>query len=178
MNQPKVILYIAASVDGYIAKPGDDLSFLSMVEKEGEDYGYTAFMRDVDTVIMGRKTHDWVVKATGAFPHQDKKVFVITRTPRPAMEETKYYNGDLVELIKHIKNQGGKNIFCDGGAEIVRAFLHHDLIDEFVISIIPVLLGGGKRLFMEDGYAEKNLELLNVKSYEKGLVQLHYRRTR
>ena len=117
MNKPKVILYIAASVDGYIAKPGDDLSFLSMVEKEGEDYGYMDFMRDVDTVIMGRKTHDWVVKATGALPHQDKKVYVLTRTPKPAVAETIYYNGDLVELINQIKNQGGKNIFCDGGAK-------------------------------------------------------------
>lgn len=178
MSHPKVILYIAASVDGYIAKPGDDLSFLSMVEKEGEDYGYVDFMRDIDTVIMGRKTHDWVVKATGSFPHQDKKVYVLTRIPKPAVAETIYFDGDLVALVKQIKSRGGKNIFCDGGAEIVRALLHHDLIDECIISLIPVLLGSGKRLFTEDGYAEKNLSLVKVKTYETGLVQLHYRRIR
>ena len=58
----KVILYIACSLDGYIAQPNDDLSFLSIVEKEGEDYGYADFIKKVDTVVLGRKTYDWIMK--------------------------------------------------------------------------------------------------------------------
>lgn len=71
-NNRKVILYIATSLDGYIAKPNDDLSFLSLVQKEGEDYGYANFEKTIDTVILGRKTYDWVTKAVRHFPHADK----------------------------------------------------------------------------------------------------------
>ncbi|MEI7504924.1 MAG: dihydrofolate reductase, partial [Paludibacter sp.] len=72
ISNRKVILYIAMSLDGYIAKPNDDLSFLSMVQQEGEDYGYTDFVNTVDTVIMGRKTYDWVMTQVPEFPHNDK----------------------------------------------------------------------------------------------------------
>lgn len=72
-HKRKIILYIAASIDGFIAKPGDDLSFLSIVEKDGEDYVYKRFLRRVDTFILGRKTFDWVVKAIGFFPALQRK---------------------------------------------------------------------------------------------------------
>lgn len=78
----KLILYIASSLDGFIAKPNDDLSFLSIVHKEGEDYGYADFISTVDTVILGRKTYDWVLNHA-AFPHADKNAYVITSTERP-----------------------------------------------------------------------------------------------
>ena len=74
----KVILYIAASLDGYIAKSNDDLSFLNAVQREGEDYGYQEFMRSVDTVILGRKTYDWVMTQVEIFPHAELQTFVIT----------------------------------------------------------------------------------------------------
>lgn len=78
MNNSKVILYKAMSLDGYIAKPNDDLSFLSIVEKEGEDYGYSNFISNVDTIIMGRKTYHWVMKNVDEFPHKNKNAFIIT----------------------------------------------------------------------------------------------------
>ena len=79
----KVILYISTSLDGYIAKPNDDLSFLSLVQQDGEDYGYSDFVNSVDTVIIGRKTYDWVMTQVTEFPHADKNSFIITRTARP-----------------------------------------------------------------------------------------------
>lgn len=82
MSERKVILYIATSLDGYIAKPNDDLSFLSVVQRDGEDYGYVDFIKSVDTVILGRKTYDWVMTQVPEFPHADKNSYVITRTPR------------------------------------------------------------------------------------------------
>jgi dihydrofolate reductase len=171
-NDRKIILYIAMSLDGYIAKPNDDLSFLSIVEKEGEDYGYADFVATVDTVLIGRKTYDWVTKQV-EFPHADKTAYIITRTPRPNIGKTVYYRGDLTELIRKLKSEPGKNIFCDGGAEIVNELLKNNLIDELIISVIPILVGEGTRLFKE-GRPERTLKLISTKTFESGLVQLRY----
>lgn len=170
----KLILYIATSLDGYIAKPNDDLSFLSIVQKEGEDYGYSEFVSTVDTVILGRKTYEWVTNQF-EFPHSDKNAFVITRKLRPNSGKITFFSGDLTELVTKLKSEQGKNIFCDGGAELVNELLSKDLLDELIISVIPILVGNGIRLF-KDGRPEQQLELLNAKSFETGLTQLHYRR--
>jgi len=174
-NNRQVILYIAMSLDGYIAKPNDDLSFLSIVEKDGEDYGYADFVSSIDTVIIGRKTYDWVMKQVGEFPHADKNAYIITRTARPTIGKTIFYTGDLTDLVRKLKSENGKNIFCDGGAEIVNELLNNDLLDELIISVIPILIGNGTRLF-KDGRPEQKLKLLNVKTFNTGLTQLHYKR--
>ncbi len=175
MQDRKVILYIAMSLDGYIAKPGDDLSFLSIVEQTGEDYGYNSFIRNVDTVILGRKTYDWVMKQVPEFPHSNKEVFVVTRQSRPAAGSVNFYNGDLGDLISSLKQKNGKNIFIDGGAELVNALMKNKLIDEFIISIIPIFLGDGIALF-KPGYQEQKLKLVNSTSFSSGLVQLYYKK--
>lgn len=173
MDNRKVVLYIAMSLDGYIAGPGDDLSFLSVVEKEGEDYGYGNFTAGVDTIIMGRKTYDWVMKQVPEFPHADKETYIITRTDCPPEGNTVFYSGKLGELITSLRQKPGKNIFVDGGAEVVHSLLQEGLIDEMIISIIPSLVGGGTTLF-KPGISFKMLNLMGSKSFEKGLVQLHY----
>ena len=175
-NNRQVILYIAMSLDGYIAKPQDDLSFLSIVEKEGEDYGYADFMSTIDTVILGRKTYDWVMKHVVEFPHSDLHSYIITRNSKPTIGKTVFYSGDLTDLVKKLKSEKGKHIFCDGGAEIVNEFLKNDLLDEIIISIIPILVGNGIRLFNE-GRPEQKLKLANVKTFDTGLTQLHYKRS-
>ncbi len=171
----KVVLYIASSLDGYIAKPNDDLGFLSIVQQEGEDYGYTDFVKTVDSVILGRKTYDWVMRQVSEFPHADKNSFIITRTTRPSIGNTTFYTGKLKVLISTLKAKQGKNIFIDGGAEVVNELLKEDLIDEFIISIIPVMVGKGIKLF-KDGRPELKLELVSTKQFDKGLIQLHYKR--
>lgn len=175
LNKRPLILYIAMSLDGYIAQPNDDLSFLSMVEQEGEDYGYADFIKTVDTVILGRNTYDKVISMGFDFPHADKEAYIITRTPRPNIGSVKFYTDDLKSLVEKLKSEHGKNIFCDGGAEIVNELLKEDLIDEFIISVIPILVGNGTKLF-KDGKPEQKLELVSVKSFDKGLTQLHYKR--
>ncbi|MFM8456839.1 MAG: dihydrofolate reductase family protein, partial [Ignavibacteria bacterium] len=90
MNMRKVIVYIAMSLDGYIAGEGDDLSFLSIVQQDGEDYGYHAFKDTIDTVIIGRKTYDWVC-GQGIIPHQDNSLFIITRNPQLSENSSQYY---------------------------------------------------------------------------------------
>lgn len=172
----KVILYIATSLDGYIAKSNDDLSFLSIVEQEGQDYGYADFVKTVDAVIVGRKTYEKVISMGFDFPHADKDVYIITRTPRQNVGSVKFYTGDLKTLIDKLKSENGKNIFCDGGAEIVHELLKENLIDEFIISVIPIIVGNGTKLF-KDGRPELKLELVSTKQFDKGLTQLHYKRT-
>lgn len=172
----KVILYIATSLDGYIAKPNDDLSFLSIVEQEGEDYGYADFVKSVDTVILGRKTYDWIVTQDPEFLHTDKDSYIITRTPRPGKGKINFYTGDLKELILRLKSEQGKNIFIDGGAEIVNELLKQKLIDEFIISVIPILIGNGTRLF-KDGRPEQTLKIVDVRKFDTGLLQVHYKCT-
>lgn len=170
-------LFIATTLDGYIAKPNNDLSFLKLVEKEGEDYGYAEFTSTIDTIIVGRKTYDWVVREIGSshYDNGERNVYVITRTERPSVGKIKFYTGNLTELVRQLKRENGKDIYCDGGAEIINELLKGDLVDEFIISVIPVLVGNGTRLF-KDGRPEQQLELLRTKSFDTGLTQLHYRR--
>jgi dihydrofolate reductase len=171
----KLILYIAMSLDGYIARPDGDLDWLSSVERPGEDYGYADFVRTVDTVIMGRKTYDKVLSFGIPFPHSDRECYIITRQERPPEGNVVFYAGSLPELINELKNKPGGNIYCDGGAELVHALRRDNLIDTCVVSIIPVLLGAGIRLF-QDGSPENALQLVESKAFESGLVQLRYDR--
>lgn len=173
----KLLIFIAASVDGYIAKPNDDLGFLKLVEKEGEDYGYAEFTDTIDTLIIGRRTYDYVLKEIGSSHYDDgqRDIYVLTRTDRPKTGRTNFYTGNIANLVKRLKSEQGKNIYCDGGAEVIHELLKHDLIDEFTISVIPVLLGDGIRLF-KDGRPEQLLEFISAKTFDTGLTQLHYKR--
>lgn len=173
----KLSLFIATSLDGYIAKPNDDLSFLKLVEKEDEDYGYGQFIDTIDILIIGRKTYDYVLNEIGSshYDNGERDIYVITRTERPDVGKVKFYTGNLTELVNKLKRENGKNIYCDGGAEIINELLKDDLIDEFIISIVPILLGNGTRLF-KDERPEQLLEFVTAKTFETGLTQLHYRR--
>jgi dihydrofolate reductase len=155
------------------------MSFLKRVEKEGEDYGYAEFTSTIDTIIIGRRTYDYVVREIGSshYDNGERDVYVMTRTERPDVGRTKFYTGDLSELVHQLKSESGKNIYCDGGAEIIHELLKHDLVDELTISVIPVLLGDGTRLF-KDGRPEQVLEFVSSKPFDTGLLQLHYRRKR
>tara|TARA_R110002051_G_scaffold210312_1_gene275910 strand:- start:588 stop:1127 length:540 start_codon:yes stop_codon:yes gene_type:complete len=173
----KIKLFIATSLDGFIAQPNDDLSFLKLVEKEEEDYGYAAFTSTIDTIIIGRKTYDYVVKEIGAshYDNGERDVYVITRTERPDNGRIKFHTGNLKELVTKLKSEEGKDIYCDGGAEVVNELLKNDLIDELTISIVPILVGNGTRLFKE-GRPEQLLEFVSAKTFETGLTQLYYKR--
>ena len=169
----KLILYISMSLDGYIADSNNSLDFLSVVEEENQDYGYFDFIKTIDTIIIGRKTYDKVLSMGFEYPHTDKEVYIITRNEDYTSSNYKYFNGDLKELVKTLKNKEGAHIYCDGGAEIANELMHHKLIDEYIISIIPVMLGNGVRLF-KDNRPPENMKLISSNAYKKGVVQLHY----
>jgi len=169
----KVILYISMSLDGYIARQDGDISFLSSIEQKYQDYGYADFNKTVDTVIVGRKSYDKVLSMGFKYPHTDKDVYIISRTHHTNFGSFKYYSGSLKTLISELKSRPGKNIYCDGGSLIVNELLKEDLIDEFIISIIPIILGDGIELFTR-GRSEVKLRLTDCKKFETGLVQIHY----
>lgn len=176
MEQRRVILFIAMSLDGYIARPDGDIGWLSAVEKPGEDYGYGEFIAGVDMVILGRKTYDKVLGFGIPFPHAEKECYVITRSERPKEGNITFYRGELGALVHALRERPGKNIFVDGGAEIVNEMMRQGLIDEYIISVIPVFLGSGIRLFT-DLRPEQGLHCVGAKHFPSGLVQLHYRQS-
>ena len=114
---------------------------------------------------------------TSHYDNGDRDVYVITRSPRPDSGRTKFYSGSLTGLIQQLRSQNGKDIYCDGGAEIVNELIKSDLIDEYIISIVPVLLGSGVRLFKSER-PEQVLELVETKTFDTGLTQLRYIRKR
>lgn len=177
MIDRKLILYIAASLDGYIAKPDGDIGWLSSVEAPPEDYGYADFVKTVDTIIIGRKTYEKVLSFGVPWPHKGRKCYVISGTKTGKDENVEFFNGDIADLVAVIRRTQGLNIYCDGGAEVVNELVQRDLIDRYVISIIPVLLGDGIALF-KPGRPEQKLALVHSTAFPSGLVQLHYERKR
>lgn len=175
MKKRKVLLYIAMSLDGYIARPDGDIDWLSTVQREGEDYGYGDFITTVDTVIVGRKTYDKVLSFGVPFPHSEKECYIISRSERPPEGKLIFYTKDLTGLVDFLQGKEGGNIFVDGGAEIVNTMMQQGLIDEYIISIIPIFLGSGIRLF-KDARPEESVTLVSAVHFESGLVQLHYKK--
>lgn len=174
-HERRLYLYIAASLDGYIARPDGDISWLSSVETPGEDYGYGRFIEQIDTVILGRKTYEKVQSLGVPLPHSDKNVYVLSSQPRPPAGSLRFYKGPVAQLLAEIRTQPGKHIFCDGGAEVIRQLLQAGLVDDIILSTIPVLLGEGIRLF-QGGVPEMPLQLVSAQSFASGLVQVHYQR--
>lgn len=178
MNEPRLILYICMSIDGFIAKKDDDIEWLSLVDREGEDYGYVDFSRTIGSYIVGRKSYDKVMKMVGNFPPaKDFDCYVLSRNRSGKEDGVTFFNGDVRSLVRDLKESSPKNIYCDGGGEVVKLLMEHDLIDEYIISIIPHILGDGKRLFI-GGVGEQKIKLVSSRQYESGLVQMKYERLR
>ncbi|HLN52649.1 MAG TPA: dihydrofolate reductase family protein [Lentimicrobium sp.] len=174
----KSILYVALSVDGYIAGENDDLSFLSLVEVPGEDYGYSEFMKSIDASIMGRKTIDWVIEHEKGFLEKIGLIYIITHRPLPEFMSRNpnivSFEGNVSDLTRDLMEQG-KNLFIVGGAEIILPLMKDGLIDEFQLAVIPVLLGKGTLLF-KPGFPKTMLRITETRKYPSGLVMLRYER--
>jgi dihydrofolate reductase len=171
----KAIVFIAISLDGFIAKQDGDIGWLSIVERPNEDYGYNAFVQDIDTVIMGRKTYDKVLSLGVNFLHQDKQCYVLsTKQHKSNHNHITFYQGELIKLVEELKSKFSKGIYIEGGGEVIGELRKSHLIDEYIISIIPILLGNGIPLFKACDIEEK-LVLIGTKTYPSGLVQVHYK---
>ena len=170
----KVIVYIATSLDGYIAGKNDELSWLEAYNTDGEDYGYTEFMKNVGTVIMGSWTYAQSLK------HPERiltgiKNYILSDQPMavPSGIDVEFYQGDLKILIEKIKKENNKNIFVVGGGKVVSNFLNVGLVDELTHFVAPVLLKEGIPLY-SSLERKINFQLIEAKSYKTGIVKLHY----
>jgi len=164
---PKIIVYIATSLDGYIAREDGSIDWLP----ESAESGYDEFYKSVDTVIMGKTTYDQVL-TFGEYPYKDKKSFVFTTT-----NQSKDENVEFVLDVEKFVIDGfpgvGKNIWLVGGAQIIASFLKQKGVDEIIITMIPVILGKGIPLF-QNIESEVKLELIKTKKYSE-LTDLHYK---
>lgn len=172
----KVILYIATSLDGYIADSDGGVNWLRGQDELNTDPGsYPEFIKTVDTVILGYKTYNQVVTelSPDSWVYSGMKSYVITSKGIENTDEIIFTNENLADLISRLKNKSGKNIWICGGASIVNQLIELDLIDEFHISIIPTILGNGIPLFKESNKS-KCLELIGTRTYN-GIVDLQYK---
>lgn len=169
----KLVLYIATSLDGYIATKDESLEWLFNVEVE-EDNGYSEFYESVGTVLKGKKTYDWVLKhATGGFPYKNKECYVFTRSPIENTEDVKFINDDIVSFTNKLKNQEGKDIWIVGGGELLQSFIKEKLVDELILTIAPTIIGKGIPLFKEGDF-QLDLLMKGTKNYNQ-FVELHYK---
>ncbi|MGE7939296.1 dihydrofolate reductase family protein [Bacillus paramycoides] len=169
----EVVLFIAASLDGFIAKEDDDLQWLMETEGEG-DNGYTEMYESIDTIIMGKRTYDYVIEHTETFPYLDKKCYVFSNSEKGSNENVEFVNEDVVEFTKSLKEEEGSKIWMVGGGSLLREFFKSNLIDEYIVTITPHILGSGIPLFKEKN-PQIDLTLTDTKRFGQ-FVNLYYKR--
>ncbi len=172
-------VYIATSLDGYIATKDGEIDWLMKIPKpDNDDYGYAEFMKNIDAIVMGRNTFEKVL-TFGDWIYE-KTVLVLSNTlssvPPELSRKVEIVQGDLKTLIGNLAKRGINNLYIDGG-KVIQGFLKEDLIDEMIITRIPVLLGDGIPLF---GELDEQMKFnhLKTETFENGLVKSWYRRER
>lgn len=175
MDRPTFSVFIAATLDGFIARPDGAIDFLEPFMTPGEDYGYGAFAAAIDTHLVGRATYETVL-GFPEWPYAGKRVAVWSRRGGTPRSGEVFVSGSPAEVAARLHADGARRVYVDGGATI-SAFLAADLVDDLTVSVLPRLLGDGRRLFVPP-IADLGLELLGATPYPSGLVQLRYRRPR
>ena len=171
----KIVLYIAMSLDGYIARSNGAVDWLS---GQGEvleiDNGYEEFYSTIDTVVMGRITYEQVINelSPNIWVYEGKKCYVFTEKEYEYNEKVEFTSESIVEFVSDIKSELGKDIWLVGGGKLIHEFINKNLIDKYIITIIPTILGEGIPLFIKEN-SEIKLKLIENKSID-GMVELTY----
>jgi dihydrofolate reductase len=171
----KVIVHIAASADGYIARPDGNLDWLTSRPAPEGFYGMNDFMKTIDATVLGRKTYEVSVQLGATFDPKSP-TFVFSRHAAPADVPlgVEFVNGAIGPFVSRLREQPGKDIWLMGGGDLIASFLDENAIDEFVVSVVPVFIGDGVPLIARR-HRHVPLELQSTERFEDGLVQLHYR---
>ncbi len=172
----KIIVEVATSADGFIARPDGDVSWLESPRLKG-DYGMAAFVKTIDTILFGRKTYtkgiDLGMKAGGFGPNI--RSYVFSRQPKgKLLEGFEWVKEPIRTFTERLRRQPGKDIWMMGGSEIIGSFLDQEEIDEFSIHLIPIFIGEGIPLIQRQ-HRSIPLELLSTTKFSDGVVHLHYR---
>lgn len=171
-----VSVFIAASLDGFIARPDGDVSWLEEYQTlgEGDDAGYSALFNKVDALVLGRRTFEKVLEFD--WPYGTKPITVLSsslsKVPDELKTSVRIDNSAPLKLLEKLEAEGCQHIYLDGG-RVIQSFLQEGLVNEITLTTIPVLLGQGIRLF---GHLENDiqLELLEISSWENGFTQSKY----
>ncbi len=165
----RVVLYIASSLDGYIARTSGEVDWLFT----DQDYGYADFLAGVDTILMGRRTYEQVL-SFGEYPYKSIQGFVFSRTQKERRDENvTFIRDNPAGFVERLINRTGKTIWLVGGSQVIQSIMSRDLIDEFVISVHPTILGDGIPLFRAP-LPMRKLSLQHCRTFDTGLVQLTY----
>ena len=169
MPRPRCSVFVGVSLDGFIARSDGALDWLEPFE--GTEHGYQAFFDAVDAVVIGRATYD-VVLGFGTWPYGEKRVFVLTHRPPPARHAEAFLAGDPEAVVARLARDGVRRAYVDGGA-VVSQFLAAGLVDDLTLTLVPVVLGDGIRLFQAP-LPERAFHLSGAQTYPSGLVQVRY----
>lgn len=171
----KVILYISQSLDGFIADNNGSVDWiLGNNEDYTSDYGYDNFIRNIDTVILGYNTYKQLIEelSPNEWVYKGLQSYVFTEKTINDVNDIKFVNEDIISFIKKLRKEKGKDIWICGGSNILNQLVKENLIDEYQITTVPVILGDGIRLFEEKNKKIK-LELKETK-IENGLIMGRY----
>jgi dihydrofolate reductase len=173
-RERKIIVHIATSADGYIARPDGSLDWLTDRPAPKGFYGLPKFARSVDAKILGRKTFDLSVRMGASFKTGDTH-YVFSRRPPPGRVPpgVKFVTESIRSFAERVRKEAGKTIWMMGGGEIIGSFLDESAIDEFVVTVVPILIGEGLPL-IAPRHRHVPLRLRSAKSFPDGAVQLHY----
>lgn len=173
----KIIVYIATSADGYIARPDGDVAWLDRPGLRG-DYGIKEFFSCIDTILWGRKTYDFAAAHGGLQMYGPKvKNYIFSHRPPkplPAERGVEWIAGSIKSFAQRLRAQRGKDIWMMGGAGLIASFLDENEIDEFSIHVIPILIGEGIPL-IQPRRRSIPLKLLSTKRFKDGVVHLNYK---
>jgi dihydrofolate reductase len=168
---PQIRVYIAQSLDGYIARPDGGIDWLRPFDNV--DYGYKKFIAEIGTVVMGRTSYD-LARSFGAWPYPSLQSLVVTSRPLDdAPPSVTRVAADVPKLVAALRNAAGKDVWVMGGGQTIGAFLAERAIDRIDLFVLPVLLGEGIPLFTK-GRPETGLKLAGSQTYDKGLARLSY----
>jgi len=169
----KFIVYIAISADGFIARRDGSVDWLDRPHPKG-DYGMPEFYRSIDTCLLGRKTYDLTVRFGMAEGYAGKRNYVFSRTlSKAASPKVSVVSEDVTAFAERLRSEKGKETSLVGGAELVAAFLDAEQVDEFIIHVIPTMIGEGIPL-VASRHRNVPLKLIATKTYTDGVVKLHY----
>jgi dihydrofolate reductase len=174
MARPRTSAFVGVSLDGFLARPDGSIDWLEPFE--GEEHGYAGFFDSVDTLVIGRKTYEFVLTMLGRgqpWPYRGKRCIVMTHRALEGQNGERAYTGEPAGLLAQLATEGARHIYVDGGV-VIRAFLVAGLLDELTITVVPSLIGEGLPLF-GGVKLESGLALEQVKSFGNRLVQMRYR---
>ena len=173
-SRRKIIVYIATSADGYIARPDGDIEWLTSRPAPKGFYGMNAFMKTIDTMVMGRLTYEAGLRLGGKFdPKRSTYVFSRRAPPVEVPPGVEFVRDEIGPFVERLRERPGKDIWLMGGGDLIAAFLDARAIDEFVVSVVPVFIGDGIPLIARRPRQEQ-LTLQSVERFDDGLVQLRY----